>query len=174
MLHFIVGIIFKNTQNWHVLHIASCNLNMIFFVCQSFWLFWHLISIEFIEGTLILLFVINNSCILLTAFDVLSKFWKFPTWLSSKWICCLFQYCWSFQPYVFYEWLWKKPLIKQQHLPSYLLTLILFLTTNLWMLEVLVLFFFGIFKNVSMFESKSSLSKIAKYCTCNCQFNLDV
>lgn len=123
MLHFIVGIIFKNTQNWHVLHIASCNWNMIFFVYQSFWLFWHLISIEFIEGTLISLFIINNSCILLTAFDVLSKFWKFPTWLSSKWICCLFQYCWSFQPYVFYEWLWKKPLIKQQHLPSYLLTL---------------------------------------------------
>lgn len=123
MLHFIVGIIFKNTQNWHVLHIASCNWNIIFFVCQSFWLFWHLISIEFIEGTLISLFIINNSCILLTAFGVLSKFWKFPTWLSSKWICCLFQYCWSFQPYVFYEWLWKKPLIKQQHLPSYLLTL---------------------------------------------------
>lgn len=70
MLHFIVGIIFKNTQNWHVLHIASCNLNMIFFVYQSFWLFWHLISIEFIEGTLISLFIINNSCILLTAFDV--------------------------------------------------------------------------------------------------------
>lgn len=70
MLHFIVGIIFKNTQNWHVLHIASCNWNMIFFVYQSFWLFWHLISIEFIEGTLISLFIINNSCILLTAFDV--------------------------------------------------------------------------------------------------------
>lgn len=161
MLHFIVGIIFKNTQNWHVLHIASCNWNMIFFVYQSFWLFWHLISIEFIEGTLISLFIINNSCILLTAFDVLSKFWKFPTWLSSKWICCLFQYCWSFQPYVFYEWLWKKPLIKQQHLPSYLLTLQFFffksdsiLTTNLWMLEVLV-FLYCILKNVSMFESKS-------------------
>lgn len=150
MLHFIVGIIFKNTQNWHVLHIASCNLNMIFFVYQSFWLCWHLISIEFIEGTLTSLFIINNSCILLTAFDVLSKFWKFPTWLSSKWICCLFQYCWSFQPYVFYEWLWKKPLIKQQHLPSYLLTLPFFLksdsilTTNLWMLEVLVLFFYTV------------------------------
>lgn len=83
MLHFIVGIIFKNTQNWHVLHIASCNLNMIFFVYQSFWLFWHLISIEFIEGTLISLFIINNSCILLTAFDVLSKFWKFPTWYQQ-------------------------------------------------------------------------------------------
>lgn len=159
MLHFIVGIIFKNTQNWHVLHIASCNLNMIFFVYQSFWLCWHLISIEFIEGTLTSLFIINNSCILLTAFDVLSKFWKFPTWflldsylISYLQVNLLFVSILLVLPTICILWMTVEKALNKTTAFTFLpLNFAIFffksdsiLTTNLWMLEVLVLFFYTV------------------------------
>lgn len=150
MLHFIVGIIFKNTQNWHVLHIASCNWNMIFFVYQSFWLFWHLISIEFIEGTLISLFIINNSCILLTAFDVNSLKILKISYLIVQQVNLLFVSILLVLPTICILWMTVEKALNKTTAFTFLpLNFAIFffksdsiLTTNLWMLEVLVLFFF--------------------------------
>lgn len=152
MLHFIVGIIFKNTQNWHVLHIASCNLNMIFFVYQSFWLFWHLISIEFIEGTLISLFIINNSCILLTAFDVNSLKILKISYLIVQQVNLLFVSILLVLPTICILWMTVEKALNKATAFTFLpLNFAIFflksdsiLTTNLWMLEVLVLFFYTV------------------------------
>lgn len=151
MLHFIVGIIFKNTQNWHVLHIASCNLNMIFFVYQSFWLCWHLISIEFIEGTLTSLFIINNSCILLTAFDGSLKILKI-SYLIVQQVNLLFVSILLVLPTICILWMTVEKALNKTTAFTFLpLNFAIFffksdsiLTTNLWMLEVLVLFFYTV------------------------------